>query len=226
MTGIDPEKIAEAVQQVAIALTDYQGADCLLYAHIGAGLLRSLGIDVRAVAGSASWRVGLGDSDVISHAREIPGALYFQGSQDNAAMFHAWIEGPGHLIDLSTVTLKTKAAQLDAADGGVTCVDWAPAYLWLDRKQSKQALPSSHAVVQSFTSGVFNYTRHADIETKVLSQEDPDIAQATSRGIFAAQAAYSALLRGERLQVIGLSEDGSEQTQAAINTLFPYERNR
>jgi hypothetical protein len=130
---IDRNLLARAVRQVVGAATDFHGADCLLYALVGAAVLRELGVPAEAAAGSAVWRVGAGDSDVISHAREVAGPAFVQAGVSAAMQFHAWVEAPGLLVDFSTHTLPLKGAQLDAADGGKTTVDWAPEFLWIDQ---------------------------------------------------------------------------------------------
>lgn len=216
--SVDPARAAAAVHQVVQAVTDFHGADCLLYAHIGAELLRSMGLDAQVVAGSAAWRVGSGDSDVISHAREISGMKYSQADEQQSAMFHAWIEAPGLIIDFSTATLRNKAAQLDAADGGSTQVDWCPDYIWQSTHTpppnpgpSGTPMRDPKAVLKAADAGAFNYTRHADIEAMVISKT-AGIRDDIGPAVFGAQAAYAALCRGETINVIGLSPEGMPQS--------------
>lgn len=213
--SIDPGRAAAAVRQAVHAVTDYHGADCLLYAHIGAELLRSLGLDAQVVAGSAAWRVGSGNSDVISHARELNGTQFDQGD-DEFALFHAWIEAPGLVIDFSTATLRNKARQLDAADGGSTQVDWCPDYLWQSTLASAPSMGAPmrnpKAVLMAAAAGAFNYTRYADIEAVVRGKI---AAMRDDHGptVFVAQASYAALCRGEKVNVICLSGDGQSAPQ-------------
>lgn len=219
MEALDRNMVASAVRQVVSAITGFQGADCLLYAHVGAGLLRSLGIPVRAVAGSAVWRVGDGDSDILSHAREVNGQAYLPDDPYcPAAMFHAWIEGPRVLIDFSTCSLRDKAAALDAADGGRTNVLWAPEFLWTEPKATNVMLHDAMAVVQAPKAGVCYYRRHPDIEQFVFAE---DLPVSMGQAIFAAQAAYSASLRGDRLQIIGVDENGDGQVVPAAKRFVP-----
>lgn len=236
---IDVSRVAASVRQVIEAITDFHGADCLLYAHIGAGLLSSLGMkEVKAVAGSAAWRVGSGDADVISHAREINGMQFTQTESHQAALFHAWIETPDLVIDLSISTLRTKAAQLDAADGGKTSVDWCPDFIWYSK--SRRACVSSveggptakgdavlrpRSVLMAPDAGVFNYTRHADIESFALPERG-ELEESLGTAVFAAQAAYAALGRGERINVIGVSEEGGLQEAPIENSLTQIDRHR
>lgn len=53
---IDQSRVSAAIRQGVAAITYYGGSDCFLYAHIGPGILKSLGLDVKVVAGSASCR--------------------------------------------------------------------------------------------------------------------------------------------------------------------------
>lgn len=208
------EELATAVAQVVGATTSFHGADCLLFSAIGAGALRGLGVPAQPVAGSTIWRLGPGDSDTLSHARELAGPLYTPGQSGQALQFHAWIEAPGLLVDFSTCTLRKKAAMLDVADGGSTRVDWAPPYLWLQESFPPERLKTPMAVNQSFDTGVFCYVRHPDIEAVVL----PDIAKLMvdlASSAAAAVTAYRALCAGHKLRVIGIGEDASLQTEPA-----------
>lgn len=229
--SIQYEHVAAAVRQVASAVTSFHGADCHLYAHIGAALLNSLGYPVRVVAGSAIWRVGDGDSDVVSHAREIEGPQYSQAGTSglNAAIFHAWIEGPGAVIDFSTFTLRRKAQQLDAVDGGHTEVTWCPDFIWESSTAIRPAVRSGKAqktprsVLMAPKAGVFNYTRHPDIESVVLKWNF-DLEEALLSTTFAVKAVYAALCEGRSINVIGLAEDGSHQeepSEAPLQRLLP-----
>lgn len=212
VAGLQHEELAAAVRQVVGAMTDFHGADCLLFAAISAGALRELGFDARPVAGSTAWRVGPGDSDTISHAREIQGPLYTPGKAGQALQFHAWVEAPGLLVDFSTCTLRKKAAMLDAADGGKTQVDWAPDYLWLAGPRPTQMLKTPNAVNQSYYAGVYCYIRHSDIEATVL----PNITKLLNdlhAAVAAAVTAYHARCAGHTLQVVGIGEDATFQTE-------------
>lgn len=209
---INQQDVAHAVQKVVSAITDFHGADCLLlYAHVGASLLRSLGINARPVAGSAVWRVGDGDADVISHAREIGGPKFVQQGAAQAHVFHAWIETDEAVIDFSTFTLRSKAQQLDAADGGSTTVNWCPSFIWQKKTSAISTngtpLRQPRAVLMAPKSGAFNYTRHADIEAIALtpSKEFTDAIQSAFCGV---ELAYAAITRGEEMNVICVSEDG------------------
>ena len=217
--GIQPDKLAAAVRQVVGAMTDFHGADCLLFSSIGAGALRHLGLeDARPVAGSAAWRVGPGDSDTISHAREVQGPLYMQAVSERALQFHAWVEAPGLLADFSMSTLRHKAAQLDAADGGTTAVDWAPEYLWLAGTRPPEMLRSPKDVNQSYQVGVYSYVRHPDIEHLVLADLAALMSE-TAAASAAAVAAYRALCAGHTLRIASVSEDSTVQTEPQFQPL-------
>lgn len=221
VTALRPEELAAAVHQVVGATTDFHGADCLLYAAIGSGALKQLGVDARPVAGSAVWRIGPGDSDTISHAREIQGPLYTPNVAGQALQFHAWVEAPGLLVDFTTCTLKLKAAQLDAADGGTTRVDWAPDFLWLAGPRPAAHLRTPAEVNQSYDVGVYAYIRHSDIEEQVL----PDIAKLMddmSSAIAAAVTTYHARCAGHRLNVVGIGNDSSLQTEPQRRELVRF----
>ena len=204
--AINPAHAAAAVRQVVQAITDFHGADCLLYASIGAHLLRSLGVEAQAVAGSAAWRIGPGDGDVISHAREIQGPRYGHADAVRAGMFHAWIAGPGLLADFTTFLLPLKATLLDEADGGTTAIDWAPEYLWLTGPAPQPGqVPEPDMVRMAADAKVFCYLRHSNIEAIVLANREAREAE-LQQAYFAVKASYSALRDNRPLQVVGVGE--------------------
>lgn len=216
LQAVDRDAAHKALDQVVRAITDFHGADCLLYAEIGAGLLAHLGLPARAVAGSAAWRVGPGDSDLISHAPELGGSLFHpeihsEHSLVKAAMFHAWIEVGDLVIDFTTGTLRDKARMLDQADGGNTRVDWSPPALWINKAE---LLPLK-AVRDHPHAGVCSYVRHERLESAVLGSID---AQSLEVAIHAAAYAYRAAVDGQKLQVIGMGDDGA-QTEPAPRSL-------
>lgn len=209
-----PARMAQAVRQVMGSLTYHSGADCLLYAQLTAGLLRSLGIaDARIAAGSAAWRVGDGDTDVFAHAREFSGAqLWLQEGAGQAAAFHAWVEVPSLklLVDFTTWSLRDKARQLDAADGGHTAVNWCPAYLWIEDGEGPGTwLRTPDQVRVAKHAGAFAYVRHADIEARVLASAVSE--DALARHIQAVRLAYLAIKEGQTLQVFGVDAEGDVQ---------------
>lgn len=212
LASVDRSALQKAVNQVVRAITDFHGADCLLYASVGAGLLNQLGVPARAAAGSAAWRVGPGDSDLISHAPELAGPQFQPANiVGHAVMFHAWIEVGDHVIDLTTGSLSDKARMLDQADGGSTRVEWCPSALWMDKAQ----MPSLTSVRDHPTAGVCAYIRKESVEKVVLSSIDTgslDVA------IHAAVHAYRAALTGTPLQVIGVGDDG-HQTEPSPGAL-------
>lgn len=211
--AINRDLVAKAVRQAVGAVSDFSGADCLLYSQVGVGLLAALGVRSQLVAGSAGWRVGDGDPDVILHAREVQAKNYVLTADKPAAIFHSWIIAGSALIDFSTCTLPFKAAQLDAADGGKTSVTWAPDYLWLDQPKAPWLLPDARSVAQAQKAGVCFYRRHADIEQRVFSR---DLSDGAATVILAARLAYSALMRGENLQIVGTSHVQRTESERLI----------
>lgn len=206
-----------AVRKVVTAITDFHGSDCLLYAYIGAGALQTLGVDATVVAGSAAWRVGPGDPDTVSHAAEVEGQYYAAEGATRAALFHAWVEAPGLLVDFSTHTLRMKAQELDRMDGRNTQVDWAPDFLWLTPSTSQGRLPRPQQVVQAPGPGVFSYVRHPEIEKLALSHEN--VKGDFFAAIQSAVMAYQAALAGNQIEVHGFDPDtGKIQTSPEPRT--------
>lgn len=215
---IDKSRVWEAVRRVVTAVTSSHAADCTLYAIVGAGLLRHLGIDAIAVAGSAAWRVGPGPSDAISHAEEVSGVYYsptMNGSQRGALM-HAWIwvaatvAEPAYVVDLTTFQLRQKARALDMMDGGQTQVDFCPDSLWVPADKH-----ASHpqTVVNSYDVGVFTYVRKPRVEADVLN---PGLINETLNLIEGAILIYNELEHGVDTRVIGICNDGSLQERDSV----------
>jgi hypothetical protein len=227
----DRDMIYRAVRQAAAAVSREYGADCLAYAIIGAALINHVaGAQVaRAVAGSAAWRVGPGDGDVISHAAEIsqPAAAVTSslmaepGALAKSFMFHAWIEldeldsmsnrSVPMVVDFTTNALRHKAKALDRSDGGNTLVDWAPEYLWIERARGV----SMRRVLQAPDCGVFGYRRDALIENKAFHQDIPGQSEESTRqareaidmAASAAIVAWKAMKAGSMVRIIGLDQD-------------------
>lgn len=205
------EIMGKAIAQVIGAITGAHGADCLMYAGVGAEVLKQMGYtNAKLVIGSAAWRVGPGDGDVISHAAEInTGQSVFAPVVGNvgAGMFHAWIDVGGAIVDFTTASLVDKAAQLDAADGGKTQVDWAPKAVWVQKNQCT----SFKEVVNGYSSGVFAYKRHEDLEQHILENHVKGKEHQFLESAPAVQTVMSALRAGHELRVVGLG-DGDFQT--------------
>jgi len=206
---LDRELFVKSVRQVVSAVTNLPGADCTLYAVVGAGLLSELGFDAEPAAGSAAWRVGEGDSDVISHAPEITGPVYGPGGSEGkmVGMFHAWINIKSsvgnEILDLTTWQLKKKGRELDLADGGITNVTYCPEFLWISEKSDK--LLSPRDVLQSYDSGVYSYVRKPKVEAVVFSE---GILEEARRLTLAASICYRSGLHGENVAVVGVNENG------------------
>lgn len=209
--GLDKSIVARAVRQVVEAVSPGRGADCLFYAHIGAALLRHIGLDALPVAGSVVWRVGVGDADLIAHAVEVtsPGQMYAPG-EGPAAPFHAWIVVGDWLVDFSTWTLVDKARQLDEADGGSTDVRWCPPYVWALRTSSF----TFRQVLDSFDAGVYGYVRHPEIEFHVLLDEEEGALRQACESV---ALVYEGLREGREIRVLGVGgDDLQESSQAHI----------
>lgn len=209
-------QLGQAISQVVGAATNFHGADCLLYAGVAAKVLQTMGYPARMVAGSAVWRVGPGDGDVVSHALEInaPGTVNSatfapSNSGAKALMFHAWVEVGEDIIDFTTASLADKAAQLDKMDRRHTQVDWSPQALWLQKNQCLDLLD----VVNAPDAGVCAYQRHESIEKIVMgkSLENVDFdTHAANVGLV-----FRALQAGRRMHVIGLGEGGPQTLDSA-----------
>lgn len=214
--------MSQAMQKVLGAITGAHGADCLAYAAVGARVLTELGYPARAAAGSAAWRVGPGDGDVLSHAVEMLQNTSILAKPDTnnvrAGMFHAWIECGQDIVDFTTVALEYKARQLDALDGGRTQVDWKPAVLWVGKDQCR----TFHDVKMLEEGGVFAYRRHEHIERAIFER---DLRNYDAEGPAAAVlATYRALKAGQQVVVVGLGADGPqtlEQVQSGERRFRP-----
>jgi len=143
-------RLACALQKLMTGASAQLGADCLLHAQLAQNLLGEEGVPTRLVLGEAAWRVGSGDGDVITHSPNVGG---YPQTGAKAMAYHAWLESGGNIIDFSTHSLRTKAAQLDAFDGGKTSVEWCPPYLVLERSQSL----TLKEVAQADSAGVAFY---------------------------------------------------------------------
>lgn len=214
LESVDRASFAAAVKQVVSAVTSISGADCILYSVVGAGLLNKLGIKSAPVAGSAAWRVGPGDADVISHASEIGGEK-FAPEGVAVGLFHCWIQTVDEvgktsfdIIDTSTWQIKKKARELDAMDGQVTKVDFCPDYIWVNSK-SKNIL-GLRAVASSFDVGVFSYVRKKEIEKVIFNTEAFEDAVPM---ILAAEMCYKAMIKGEKINVMGVGLNGVEESR-------------
>lgn len=144
------DQVASAIRRLALAASGYLGSDCYLHAEMGRLLLADLGYKATLISGYAAWRVGPGDGDVISHTLHTQGFLP-PGAQ--GFVYHIWLDCAGFLIDLSTYQLTQKGASLDAADGGITNVQWCPPYLLLSRDQVR----SYREVAMALNAGIAYY---------------------------------------------------------------------
>lgn len=155
------EAVGAAVRKLALAASEHLGGDCLLHAELGRALLAELGMNFRTIVGLAAWRLGQGDGDVLSHVFDVPS---FLPPGVMGLPYHAWLQSEDMLLDLTTYQLRTKAQQLDAMDGGTTQVDWCPELLFVPLS----TVHTYREVANSVSSGVYFYSGHQDLQTKVM----------------------------------------------------------
>ena len=217
-------KLAKAVRDTIGAVTVAPGMDCRLYAVVGAALLRRHGLDAVAQAGSAIWRVGPGDADLITHAPEAAGQVYAAAGADGLAMLmHAWIRvttanGHNEIVDLTTWQLARKARDLDAHDGGHTVVEFCPDFLWVPESVASRLAPAE--VAKSYDVGVFSYlAKSAETEFVVPASLEHDWEPLIS----AAELYFLSLRQGYVVQVLGVDEKGlQEANETAPLKLVPF----
>lgn len=163
---------ASATRRLATAASGLLGRDCYIHAAIAQALLADLGLRVRLVAGFAAWRVGSGPGAVIIHA-----PVTGQTAPPDALHYHAWLEYRDKIIDVTTYQLRQKAAELDAADGQVTDVDWAPGVLILPASRTR----TLNDVVNAHRSGICHYRRNIAIENHLSGFELDSVDLANAR---------------------------------------------
>lgn len=156
-----------ALRKLARAASGSLGGDCYIHAHLGAVLLGDLGFSATPVVGYAAWRVGAGDGDVVSHTPYTQGYVP-EGMKGFS--YHAWLVCEGFVVDFTTYQLAQKAAELDAADGGHTQVDWFPDLLVL----APQEILPYRAVAQAPGPGVCFYEAHPELLTTLQARFEPD----------------------------------------------------
>lgn len=159
-------RIAKCIQTVMTSASAKLGADCILHARFAQYLFRQNAIASRLVVGEAAWRVGPGDSDVIAHSPRLGGVMPFAG--ELGWPMHAWLQVDGKIFDCTTHTLRLKAKQLDACDGGNTTVTWEPPYLWMDPTQTV----SLDAVTKALDPGVACYREIPELLAQVQKAID------------------------------------------------------
>lgn len=214
------EKVAPAIRKVVGAMTGAHGADCLIYAAVGARALSLMGVDAKMVAGSAAWRVAPADGAVLMHAIELASgapALFSPSPRDvdaavKGALFHAWIEVADEVIDFTTFALRDKARLLDEADGQHTEVLWCPDFLVKPRNE----FDTFKKLVEGFTTGACCYVRHESIE-KLVFQDicEEDIAYYSQAVVMVAKA----ISEGARTNVFvtdehGIRDSGDSQAES------------
>ncbi len=167
-----------ALRKLALAASASLGGDCYTHAVLGqlllSDLVGDLGLSFDLCVGAAAWRVGSGDGDVIAHT---PAAKGYLPAGTKGFAYHAWLESSEWLIDFTTYQLTRKAAELDAADGGVTRVDWCPDFLLLRRDQ----VQSYAAVARAPGPGVAFYESVPELAVRMAqgyTVDEQDLAAA------------------------------------------------
>jgi hypothetical protein len=144
------ERLSKALVKLTNAASLNLGADCLIHAQLAQRLMHDHGIASRFVVGAAAWRVGSGDSDVITH---MPSSVPVLQGGKLAIGYHAWLQIGDTIVDFSTHTLQRKGRELDALDGGTTNVVWCPDYLVVNARETK----TFREVAQAPAEGVSFY---------------------------------------------------------------------
>ncbi len=161
LARVDLPLILNAVQRFTAAASGQPTVDCTIHAKLVQALLADAGVAAAVCAGHAAWRVGEQPHAVVAHH---PAGNPGQLPVENGAMFHAWVECGGVIIDSTLLTLIDKVRQLDAFDGLRTRVQWYPAYL----VAAKADGTSFAAVRDGRTPGLFHYRRVPACEPRWL----------------------------------------------------------
>jgi hypothetical protein len=156
------ERLAVALQKYTTSASANLGSDCMLHAMFAQRILHDNGISSRLVVGEAAWRVGPGDGDVFVHSPQLGGHTP-AGAKSLA--YHAWLEMGPTILDFTTHSLRKKASDLDAMDGGKTDVQWCPSYLLLKKSQTL----SLNDVRKSANTGVVCYREIPDLYEYIVT---------------------------------------------------------
>lgn len=168
------KRAGDAVAKLATAASPTHGFDCVVHAELGRRLLQELGLEAQLMVGNAAWRVGPTPDDTVGHMYQVKG--HVPPGSGPAFPFHAWLRVGDILVDFTTYQLRTKAASLDALDGGKTVVDWCPEMLVVPLSEVatfEQALKSP--------AGAFHYEHIPQMQTVItrgmqLDEEDVQMA--------------------------------------------------
>ena len=151
-------RLASTMKRLTKAASGNLGSDCYIHAAIAQSILSKLGVESRLTAGWAAWRVGPGDSDMITHAPVesiIP--------QPGGMIYHMWLEIGSRILDLTTHSFRIKARHLDMLDGGHTTVVWCPDFLFVDKK----SVTPLKDVIQH-DAGMYYYSQQPAVEAIVI----------------------------------------------------------
>lgn len=184
-------RLAQALRKMTEAASPHIGADCILQAKLAQASLGELGIETRLVCGEAAWRVGPGDGDVIVHSPRISQMVIAPGA---ALPIHYWLQThAGEILDLTTHSLRAKAASLDAMDGGTTAVEWCPEYLLVMPPRN-----TLQDVTMAAQAGVFYYAELEGLMARLHAR-----GLGTGKVDPSDMAVLRMLLRNETIQLVG-----------------------
>lgn len=184
-------QLANALQKLTEGASPAVGADCILHAKLAQALLCEHGVETTIAVGEAAWRTGPGDADVITHSPQMSGYVFVPG---RPLPLHVWLTTEqGDILDFTTHSLKVKAQQLDASDGGKTSVEWCPPYLLATPRWS-----TLNEVIQAQGSGVFHYHEFPGL-LKKLNEHGIGVGDADPTDL----AILRYLFKNQDVQVVG-----------------------
>jgi len=165
--------VMRTVQAFMSAVSEHQQGDCTMHAKLLAALLHDEGVSAKAVAGFAAWRVGDAPHAVVAHH---PDGELAQAPDKDSAVFHAWVECAGRILDSTIYTLARKVQAMDAFDGLHTPVTWQRPYLYVP----KTSCASLSAVRDGHLAGMYYYQRRPEFEHRCLDYrlDDGDLEHA------------------------------------------------
>lgn len=167
------EVVGPAMKKLALAASSNVGSDCLMHAELSRLALADLGLEAVLVVGSAAWRLGHGEGDVVAHNYKVKG--YLPPGATRGFAYHAWLRFGDVLLDFTTYQLSRKAAELDAGDQGHTTVEWCPDMLVVPMS----AVSTFDQVAAATGPGVFYYEHVPQMQTRVtvgLQHDSADLA--------------------------------------------------
>lgn len=172
LAKIDISRVASAIRKLATATSSQLGSDCYTHAVIAKEILKRLDIDASIKVGTAGFRVGDGDGDVILH-KVTPGIV----PQPGSVAYHVWLQIGSYIFDPTLYQIPAKAESLDQLDGGHTNVTWAPDYLL-----APVSSVSTFKDVTQLHAGLYHYSEDKSLTEQIMSNaplldmEDVEVA--------------------------------------------------